>query len=146
MSVREEMIQITKTEDVNVSKNTTIFQASLAIVKEKISVVDIRASTIHLIIKYVIEELDDSPLQGTEKKEVALHLIREIVVDLTDGEDEKKLLAMLDDGTISNLIDLIIDATKGKINVNAIASVGVGCVSTCLPYCFPSLKKKIKIN
>ena len=144
MSVREEMIQITKTEDVNVSKNTTIFQASLAIVKEKISVVDIRASTIHLIIKYVIEELDDTPLQGTEKKEVALHLIREIVVDLTDGEDEKKLLAMLDDGTISNLIDLIIDATKGKINVNAIASVGVGCVATCLPYCFPSLKKKLK--
>jgi hypothetical protein len=144
MSVREEMIQITKTEDVNVSKNTTIFQASLAIVKEKISVVDIRASTIHLIIKYVIEELDETPLQGTEKKEVALHLIREIVVDLTDGEDEKKLLAMLDDGTISNLIDLIIDATKGKINVNAIASVGVGCVSTCLPYCFPSLKKKLK--
>ena len=48
---------------------------------------------------------------------------------------------MLDDGTISNLIDLIIDATKGKLNVNIIAETSISCIAKCLPICFPSKKK-----
>ena len=131
-------------ENVNIEEDTNFLKKSLDVIKEKISVVDVRASTIHLIIKYAIEELDNSELKGTEKKEVALKLIREIVKDLTEGEDEKKLLGMLDDGTISNLIDLIIDATKGKINVNAITKVSVSCMSQCIPVFFSKLKNKVK--
>ena len=128
-------------KNVDIEENTNFFKKSLNVIKEKISVVDIRASTIHLIIKYVIEELDNSELKGAEKKEIALKLIREIIKDLTDGEDEKKLITMLDDGTISNLIDLIIDATKGKLNVNIIAETSISCIAKCLPICFPSKKK-----
>ena len=131
-------------ENVNIEEDTNFLKKSLDVIKEKISVVDVRASTIHLIIKYAIEELDNSELKGTEKKEVALKLIREIVKDLTEGEDEKKLLGMLDDGTISNLIDLIIDATKGKINVNAITKVSVTCMSQCIPVIFSKSKNKVK--
>lgn len=128
-------------KNVNIEENNNFFKKSLNVIKEKISVVDIRASTIHLIIKYVIEELDNSELKGTEKKEIALKLIKEIIKDLTEGEDEKKLLTMLEDGTVSNLIDLIIDATKGKINVNMIAGTSISCIAKCVPICFPSLKK-----
>tara|TARA_B100001758_G_C17981165_1_gene388201 strand:- start:138 stop:554 length:417 start_codon:yes stop_codon:yes gene_type:complete len=131
-------------KNVNIEENNNFLKKSLNVIKEKISVVDIRASTIHLIIKYVIEELDNSELKGTEKKEMALKLIKEIIKDLTEGEDEKKLLSMLEDGTVSNLIDLIIDATKGKINVNVIAETSISCIAKCLPICFPSLKKKLK--
>ncbi len=131
-------------KNVNIEENNNFFKKSLNVIKEKISVVDIRASTIHLIIKYVIEELDNSELKGTEKKEIALKLIKEIIKDLTEGEDEKKLLTMLEDGTVSNLIDLIIDATKGKINVNAIRDTSIGCISMCLRKVFSNLKNKNK--
>jgi hypothetical protein len=143
MTLKTEMIEIEKKDVKNIT-NVNIFKTSLGILKEKVSLIDIRGSTIHLIIKYVIEELDGSPLKGAEKKEMGLKLIKELVIDLAEGEDEKILLNMINDGTVGNLIDLIIDATKGKINVNAIATVGISCMTSCLPYCFPSLKKKIK--
>ena len=56
----------------------------------------------------------------------------------------KKLLTMLEDGTVSNLIDLIIDATKGKINVNVIRDASIGCISMCLRKVFSKLKNKNK--
>merc|ERR1712039_803121 len=136
----EDLVHISNTGNENAKKNSQIFTAALEIVKGKLSVVTIRPSTIHLIIKYVIEELEDTPLEGTEKKEIGLQLMRELIIDLTEGTDEEQLLKLLDDGTISNLIDLIIDATKGKLNVNALANVGIGCSKTCLPYCLPNSK------
>jgi len=143
MVVKTEMIEVEK-KNIKTITNVNIFNASLGILKEKMSLIEIRGSTIHLIIKYVIEELDGTELKGAEKKEIGLKLIKELVKDLAEGEDEEILLKMINDGTVGNLIDLIIDATKGKINVNAIAKVGVSCMTSCLPYCFPSLKKKIK--
>lgn len=143
MVVKTEIIEVEK-KNIKTITNVNIFNASLGILKEKVSLIEIRGSTIHLIIKYVIEELDGTPLKGAEKKEMGLKLIKELVKDLAEGEDEEILLKMINDGTIGNLIDLIIDATKGKINVNAIAKVSISCMTSCLPYCFPSLKKKIK--
>ena len=137
----ENLVHISSTGNENAKKNSQIFTAALEIVKGKLSVVTIRPSTIHLIIKYVIEELEDTPLEGTEKKEIGLQLMRELIIDLTEGTDEEQLLKLLDDGTISNLIDLIIDATKGKINVNMIAGTSISCIAKCVPICFPSLKK-----
>jgi len=140
MVVKTEMIEVEK-KNIKTITNVNIFNASLGILKEKVSLIEIRGSTIHLIIKYVIEELDGTPLKGAEKKEMGLKLIKELIRDLAEGEDEEILLKMINDGTIGNLIDLIIDATKGKINVNAITKVGISCMTSCLPYCFPSLKK-----
>ena len=79
-------------KNVNIEENNNFLKKSLDIIKEKISAVDIRASTIHLIIKYAIEELDNSELKGAEKKEVALKLIKEIIKDLSEGDDEKKII------------------------------------------------------
>ena len=75
---------------------------------------------------------------------MALKLIRALVVDLTEGADEEVLLKLLDDGTISNMIDLIVDATRGKLNINAVATVGAGCFNNCFPYLFSSNKNKNK--
>ena len=51
---------------------------------------------------------------------------------------------VLDDGTISNMIDLIVDATRGKLNINTIATVGSGCFNRCIPYLFSTKKLKTK--
>ena len=122
--------------------NNGLFHILLASLKEKLSVVNIRTSTLHLIIKYVMEEIEDTHIKGAEQKEFALRLIKELVIDLTEGEDEQVLLHLLDDGTISNMIDLIVDATKGKLNINSLAKVGSGLFNRCIPYCLKSKKNK----
>ena len=124
-----------------VNNNNGLFHVLLASLKDKLSVVDIRISTLHLIIKYVMEEIEDTHIKGTEQKNFALRLIKELVIDLTEGEDEQVLLQLLEDGTISNMIDLIIDATKGRLNINSLAKVGSGLFNRCIPYCLKSNKK-----
>ena len=60
-----------------------------------------------------MEEVEETAAKGAEQKEMALKLIRALVVDLTKDADEEVLLKLIDDNTVSNLIDLIVDATKG---------------------------------
>jgi len=119
----------------------SFYENSLIILKEKVSNISIRASTLHLIIKYVMEQVEHTPLKGSEQKELALTLIKALIVDLTEGEDEVLLLQLLDNGAIGNMIDLIVDATKGKLDINTLAQVGSGCLNSCLPYWFSSKKK-----
>tara|TARA_Y100000992_G_C21115365_1_gene419237 strand:+ start:22 stop:447 length:426 start_codon:yes stop_codon:yes gene_type:complete len=118
----------------------TMYDFTLQKVKEKVSAISITPSTLHLIIKYVMEEVEETPAKGAEQKEMALKLIRALVVDLTKDADEEVLLKLIDDNTVSNLIDLIVDATKGKLNINAVTKVGSGCVNNCIPYLFSKKK------
>tara|TARA_B110000114_G_C14873463_1_gene309783 strand:- start:113 stop:670 length:558 start_codon:yes stop_codon:yes gene_type:complete len=110
-----------------------IYNAILETLKEKVSNISIRPSTLYLIIKYVMEEIENTPTKGVEQKEMALKLIRELIIDLAEGEDEKVLLQLLDDNTIGSMIDLIVDASKGKLNINAISNVGAGIFNNCIP-------------
>jgi hypothetical protein len=135
MSVKNNEI-IIKTET-----NNSIYDNALILVKDKISNITIRASTIHLIIKYAMETVEKTPIKGTEQKDLALRLIRALIVDLTDKEDEKILLKLLDDGTISNMIDLIVDATKGKLNINRVVTVSSKLISSCIPFLCSSKRK-----
>lgn len=143
MSNREKVI-VLEAINTKIHKPTfeIIYNSALKKVKEKVSAISIRPSTLHLIIKYVIEEVEETPTKGAEQKEMALKIIRTLIVDLTEGADEEVLIKLLDDNTISNLIDLIIDATKGKLNINKIASVSSGCINSCIPYLCPSRKIK----
>lgn len=111
-----------------------IYEKTLAKLKVKVSAISIRSSTLHLIIKYVMELVEQTPLKGSEQKEMALKLIKELIVDLTEGEDERVLIQLLNDGTIGNMIDLIVDATKGRLDINTALQVTTGCLNRCLPY------------
>ena len=126
---------VVETDSIKKSTFEIIYNSTLSKVKEKISVISIRSTTLHLIIKYVMEEIEETSIKGAEQKEMALKIIRALVIDFTDGNDEKVLLKLIDDNTISNLIDLIVDATKGKLNINSVAKVSSGCINNCIPYC-----------
>ena len=112
----------------------SLYEITLTKLKVKVSAISIRSSTLHLIIKYVMELVEQTPLKGSEQKELALKLINALIVDLTNNEDELVLLQLLNDGTIGNMIDLIIDATKGRLDVNTAIQVTTGCLNRCLPY------------
>jgi len=115
-------------------KETSIFRNVTEILKKKLANVSIRPNTIHLVIKYIMELVEETPIKGVEQKEFALKVMRELFQDLTEGEDELVLLKLLDDGSISNIIDLVVDATNGKLNVNTAIETSVSCIGTCLPY------------
>ncbi len=115
-------------------KETSIFRNVTEILKKKLENVSIRPNTIHLVIKYIMELVEETPIKGVEQKEFALKVMRELFQDLTEGEDELVLLKLLDDGSISNIIDLVVDATNGKLNVNTVMKTSVTCLTTCLPY------------
>ena len=151
MTTREpELINIEKIKNKTQSKSQSqsksnessknLYEKLLANLKEKVSVIEIRTSTIHLLIKYVMEQVEETPVKGLEQKELGLKLIRHLIIDLTENEDEKVMLQLLDDGTVGNLIDLISDATKGKLNINTIVDVSTGCINSCVPYCFSKKK------
>jgi hypothetical protein len=114
--------------------SSSIYDDGLVRLKDKVSDLAIRSTSMPLIIKYVIEIFEGTPITGTEKKTMSLKLIRAIIVDLTEGEDEKILTLLLDDGTISNLIELVIDATKGKLDVNVAVKIASGCFTNFIPY------------
>tara|TARA_B100000900_G_scaffold410457_2_gene428292 strand:- start:169 stop:588 length:420 start_codon:yes stop_codon:yes gene_type:complete len=111
-----------------------LYETTLEKLKVKVSAIKIRSSTLHLIIKYVMELVEQTPLKGSEQKELALKLIKALIIDLTNGEDERVLLELLNDGTIGNMIDLIVDATKGRLDINTAVQVTTGCLNRCLPY------------
>ena len=118
-----------KNKDNEITKNNSIFTNIIKIIKKKLENVSLKPNTIHLIIKYVMELIEDTPIKGIEQKELALKVIRELFKDLTEGEDEIILLKLLDDGSISNLIDLVVDATNGKINVNVAVKTSIQCAT-----------------
>ena len=108
--------------------NELIFNDALKFLKRKSQNITIRPSTIHLLIKYIMEYIEKTPIKGLEQREMSLRVLRALFVDLTEGEDEKILLKLLDDGTVANLIDLIVDVSKGKFDINTAVEVSVGCI------------------
>jgi hypothetical protein len=131
-----------KVEEINTTivKSKNIYDTTLEAIKEKVSLITIRPSTLYLIIKHVMEEVEKTPVKGPEQKEIALKLIKALIIDLTENEDEKVLLDLLNDGTIANFMDLIVDVSKGKININKISKVSIGCFKRCYPYLCKSKK------
>ena len=131
-----------KITEINTSivKSNNIYNSTLEAIKGKISVISIRPNTLYLILKFVMEEVEKTPIKGKEQKEMGLKLIKALIIDLTENEDEKVLLDLLNDGTIGNLMDLIIDVSKGKININKISKVSIGCFKRCYPYLCKSQK------
>ena len=104
----------------------------------------ISSGSLHIIIKYTMELIEDTPLKGQAQKDFALKLLRDVFKEATDGDEEKALLSLLNNGAIGNMIDLIIDATKGKLNVNSLVKVSQSCFTACLPYVLKHIKSSQK--
>ena len=88
-------IQNVNLKALNKPNMSSLYENTLTILKEKVSNISLRASTLHLIIKYVMEQVEHTPLKGSEQKELALKLIKALIIDLTDREDEALLLQLL---------------------------------------------------
>jgi len=97
----------------------SVFETSLETLKARIADVEITPQTLIFVLKYAMEIIELSELQGSEQKEMALRLIKSVVIESSMSEERKNLcVEMIVSGTLGQTIDLVIDATKGRIQIN----------------------------
>jgi hypothetical protein len=106
-----------------------LYQTFSKKINEKMEKVGIKQSTLHILIKYIIEEVETMPVKGVYQKQLALRLINELINNMADDNPDKQILRSLyDSESISNTIELVVSASKGQININHVES----CVCSCI--------------
>ena len=113
---------------------------------KKVSMIDIKTTTLPEIIKEAMQIVEQTTIKGTKQREFVINVLRKLFESLTDNEDKKLLLQLLDNGTISNMIDLIIDATNGKLDINNTVKTTSSLILLCIPYLQKKCKKIKKTN
>ena len=78
----------------------------------------INDNSINNIVKVVVESVDDFKITGEEKKNIAITLITEYIVNMPRNDYSVILLSSLKAGVISDMIDLIILASNKKLKLN----------------------------
>lgn len=112
--------------------NIIFTNAKLELVK-RIGDMEINTTTIINVLRFSMEVVEATTLKGKAQSELAQKLVREIVVEAPISDDKEKLLLdMIDQGVLSNTIELIVQASNGELDLNTIMEVGTGC---CLPLC-----------
>lgn len=116
---------------------TTVSEELLSKLRLQCKEIGIKKTTLAVIIKYVIEAVEDTPVKGAAQKEYALRLLRALIEELSHEEDKEYLLNAIDSGSIGDIIELIVSASKGEININKV----IKTTTTMLPYCVALLGK-----
>lgn len=93
---------------------------------------EVNADNIMQVLRFAMEVVEVTELKGTAQRDLALKLVRQVIVDApVSDEKEKLLLGLVDSGVLTGTIDLIVDASKGELDVNALVTTGAGCLSVC---------------
>ena len=100
----------------------------------------INVKSIHLIIRVTMEVIEGTPIKGSEQKDLAVKILRQLFSGFTEDDTEKILPTLLDTGAIGNLIDLVVEASKNKIKVNKV----IDATATCFKFWIPRLFLKRK--
>jgi hypothetical protein len=115
------------------SGEDNIFDYCMIELKKKIDGVEVNADTVITILKYAMEVVELSTAKGEAQRELAIKLVRKVVVDAPiSDEKEKLLLDLIDNGILANTVELVLEASRGDIEVNNVAQVAVGCCTTFL--------------
>jgi hypothetical protein len=110
------------------STETNMFENCMNALKEKIAGIEVNAETIISVLKFAMEIVETTTLKGKAQNEMVNKLVKQVVKEAPIADDKEKLLLdMIDNGILTQTIDLVVDASKGEVNVNSAAKVAVGC-------------------
>ena len=108
--------------------DTSQLAVSLFKLNEKIGDMEINAHTIITVTKFSMEVVEATKLKGAAQKELAISLVRQVIVEAPiSDEKEKLLLDMIDQGILANTIELVVAASKGNLDINMVVAVATGC-------------------
>lgn len=133
---------VERNEKVEENKNTIVhdenFNLALNMVKNRLGVNEVTVQSLMTIVKYSMEAVEASKLKGSEQREMAIRLVRHIIVDAPISDHQERLcLDMLDSGVLGQTMDLVVDATNGHVNVNQVIGLAEAC-------CFSFLNSRKK--
>jgi hypothetical protein len=114
------------------AENTNVFKSSMKTLKEKIGNTEINAQTIITILRFSMEVVEATQLKGEAQKELAIKLVRQVVVEAPISDEKEQLL--IDAGILADTVELVVDATKGEVDVNAAVKVAAGCCASFLHF------------
>ena len=138
MAVNQNMIDIS----INTIKEENLLEYAVNELGKKISMIDIKTTTLPEIIKEAMLIVEKTTNKGTKQREFVIKVLRKLFESLTDNDEEVILIQLVDNGTVSNMIDIIVDATKGKLDINT----AIKTTSNLLILCIPYLQQKCKSN
>ena len=88
--------------------------------KEKLKLTQISTSTIHLVLKEGMELVEKLNIPGSQKQDTVIAIVKAVVQDLVENEEEEKLiLSLIDNKVLENTMNLIVLASKGELNLNS---------------------------
>lgn len=116
-----------------------ILEEAIIEVRRQLGVVGIKPTTLAIVIKHVMEVVENIPIKGKDQMKCAILIIGDLVNDLEDGNEKTLLINMIDNGSIKDTIELVVDASKGKLKINKVIDVATeGCLGPCLKYIMSS--------
>ena len=105
-----------------------VFEIALKMLKVKTEGTEINASSVVKAMSLAMEVVETTKVKGKEQKDLAVKLVRQIIVDAPITDDKEKLLLdMIDNNILGDTIDLLIQASKGELDINKILAVSAGC-------------------
>lgn len=105
------------------------------LVKERLGDINVGSSTLLTILRVVMEVVEGSEITGSERKQLAITLIKKLVEAAGLGAEELALCtSMIDGGIIANTIDLIIDASRGRLEINTAVRTATSCCLSFITY------------
>ena len=131
----------TTIEIITPSPNLQLVEQCLPIVKNLLDGTPLNLTNIHLIIKTVMEVIEDTPVKGSYQKDLALKIIKALALELTVDDNSIVLINLIDSGSIGNIIDLVVDASKGKLNINLVIDTTVTCFKIWIPRISKAFRK-----
>ena len=107
------------------------FENCMQMLKHKLGEVEVSVENIMTVVRFAMEVVEVTELKGAAQKELAIRLVRKVVVDAPISDDKEKLLLdMVDQGVLGNTVDLVVDASKGHLKINNVVKVATGCCAT----------------
>ena len=90
--------------------------------------IDVTPKTITAVVGIAMEIVEASKLKGEQQNELVTKIVRQIVVDAPIADEQEKLiLDIIDQGIVSNVINLVISATRGELDINAAKACATSC-------------------
>tara|TARA_Y100001970_G_C13867846_1_gene667465 strand:- start:219 stop:632 length:414 start_codon:yes stop_codon:yes gene_type:complete len=112
---------------------------------EQIEGFELNAHNLIKLLRITIEIVEFVELPGKEKKNLVIDLLRKYVQESNINETEKNIcLDMINNGALSETIDLVIDASNGELDVNNVIDLGKSCCAVLLKVLLQRKEKKKK--
>ena len=133
------MTEVDEIEPVLTEETESMMTNVVSIVKDKLSNIGLKLSTLSKLIQFTMEAIEDTPIKGEEQKVFALKVMKSLVEELPEDNPEKiLLLESLKSGSVDGMIELVVAASKNKLTINHVVNVS----KVCLPDLFKYINTK----